>query len=202
MTATGKHDWSRLNRLQLGKYAEYLAKMEFVLWGCDVFTSDVDDHGIDFVIRTRRGNHYDVQVKIAEKLAAIAPFDEPARVFLTNSGTEAVEGAIKVARWHTDRKHIIAFYGAFHGRTLGALSLTASKVIQRDGFFPLIPGVHHVPYGFCHRCPYQLNYGSCGIECVRVIEKTLFRYEVAPDESGCRALCLLSCRDPVSFSAS
>lgn len=63
MTLNAKHDWSRLNRLQLGKYAEYLAKMEFVLWGCDVFTSEVDDHGIDFVIRTRQGKHYDVQVK-------------------------------------------------------------------------------------------------------------------------------------------
>jgi len=58
-----RHNWTRLNRLQLGKYAEYLAKMEFVLHGCDVFTSEVDDHGIDFVIRTREGHHYDVQVK-------------------------------------------------------------------------------------------------------------------------------------------
>jgi hypothetical protein len=63
MTATDKHDWSRLNRLQLGKYAEYLVKMRFVLCGCDVFTSEVDDHGIDFVIRTRQGKHHDVQVK-------------------------------------------------------------------------------------------------------------------------------------------
>jgi len=63
MMSSGKHNWSRLNRLQLGKYAEYLAKMECVLCGCDVFTSEVDDHGIDFVIRTRQGDHYDVQVK-------------------------------------------------------------------------------------------------------------------------------------------
>ena len=63
MTPDDRHDWSRLNRLQLGKYAEYLVKMEFVLYGCDVFTSEVDDHGIDFVVRTRQGNHYDVQVK-------------------------------------------------------------------------------------------------------------------------------------------
>lgn len=63
MTAAERHNWTRLNRLQLGKYAEYLAKMEFVLHGCDVFTSEVDDHGIDFVVRTRAGRHYDVQVK-------------------------------------------------------------------------------------------------------------------------------------------
>ncbi len=58
-----RNDWSRLNRLQLGKLAEYLVKMEFVLWGCDVFTSEVDDHGIDLVVRTQSGNHFDVQVK-------------------------------------------------------------------------------------------------------------------------------------------
>ncbi|MBS1828813.1 MAG: DUF4365 domain-containing protein [Acidobacteria bacterium] len=62
-TNSDRHNWSRLNRLQLGRYAEYLVKMEFVLFGCDVFSSEVDDHGIDFVIRTRTGNHYDVQVK-------------------------------------------------------------------------------------------------------------------------------------------
>ncbi len=110
--------------------------------------------------------YYDVQVKIAEKLAEIAPFSEPARVFLTNSGTEAIEGAIKVARWYTDRKQIIAFYGAFHGRTLGALSLTASKVIQRDGFFPLIPGVHHVPYNNPYRCLHGREESACRTNCI------------------------------------
>jgi 4-aminobutyrate aminotransferase len=109
--------------------------------------------------------YYDVQVKVAEKLAEIAPFEEPARVFLTNSGTEAVEGAIKVSRWYTDRKHIIAFYGAFHGRTMGALSLTASKVIQRDGFFPLIPGVHHVPYNNPYRCMHSRREEDCRAHC-------------------------------------
>jgi hypothetical protein len=63
VTKTERHNWSRLNKLQLGKYAEYLVKMEFLLWGCDVFTSEVDDHGIDFVVRTRSGRHYDIQVK-------------------------------------------------------------------------------------------------------------------------------------------
>ncbi|HME62254.1 MAG TPA: aminotransferase class III-fold pyridoxal phosphate-dependent enzyme, partial [Candidatus Binatia bacterium] len=99
-----------------------------------------------------------------------------------NSGAETVEAAFKLARYHTGRQHVIAFHGAFHGRTLGALSLTASRASHRAHFGPLIPGVHHVPYGFCHRCPYHLTYGSCGIECVSVIEKNLFRYEVRPDE--------------------
>jgi 4-aminobutyrate aminotransferase len=85
-------------------------------------------------------------LEFMERLAAIAPFSEPARVFLTNSGTEAVEGAIKLARYHTHRPGIIAFEGAFHGRTLGALSLTNSKIKQRAGFGPLLPMVHHAPF--------------------------------------------------------
>jgi 4-aminobutyrate aminotransferase len=85
-------------------------------------------------------------LELTERLAAIAPFEEAARVFLTNSGTEAVEGAIKLARYHTHRAGIIAFDGAFHGRTLGALSLTNSKIKQRAGFGPLLPMVHHSPF--------------------------------------------------------
>ena len=85
-------------------------------------------------------------LELMERLAGIAPFAEKARVFLTNSGTEAVEGAIKLARYHTHRPGIIAFEGGFHGRTMGALSLTNSKVKQRAGFGPLIPMVHHAPF--------------------------------------------------------
>ncbi len=85
-------------------------------------------------------------LEFMEGLAAIAPFSEPARVFLTNSGTEAVEGAIKLARYHTHRPGIIAFEGAFHGRTMGALSLTNSKLKQRAGFGPMLPMVHHAPF--------------------------------------------------------
>ncbi|HEX2193940.1 MAG TPA: aminotransferase class III-fold pyridoxal phosphate-dependent enzyme [Candidatus Limnocylindria bacterium] len=85
-------------------------------------------------------------LEFSERLAALAPFAEKARVFLTNSGTEAVEGAVKLARYHTRRPAIIAFEGAFHGRTLGALSLTNSKLKQRAGFGPLLPMVFHAPY--------------------------------------------------------
>ncbi|HET7520508.1 MAG TPA: aminotransferase class III-fold pyridoxal phosphate-dependent enzyme [Candidatus Limnocylindria bacterium] len=85
-------------------------------------------------------------LELMERLAAIAPFSEKARVFLTNSGTEAVEGAIKLARYHTHRPGVIAFEGGFHGRTLGALSLTNSKIKQRAGFGPLLPMVHHAPF--------------------------------------------------------
>lgn len=126
--------------------------------------------------------YYEPMVELAEKLARIAPGKGGKKVFFTNSGTETVEAAFKLARYHTKRQHVIAFYGAFHGRSMGALSLTASRALHRAHFGPLIPGVHHVPYGFCHRCPYQLTYGSCGIECVNVLEKVIFRYDVRPEE--------------------
>ncbi len=110
--------------------------------------------------------YYEVQVRLAEKLAQIAPFKENARIFLTNSGAEAVEGAMKVARWYTERPHFIAFFGAFHGRTMGALSLTASKVVQRDGFFPLVPGVHHIPYNNPYRCMHGRAQADCEARCL------------------------------------
>lgn len=90
--------------------------------------------------------YYEVQVALAERLAAIAPVRGRPRVFFGNSGTEAIEGAIKLARYATGRPNLLAFIGGFHGRTLGALSLTASKAVQRDGFGPLLPGVFHAPY--------------------------------------------------------
>jgi 4-aminobutyrate aminotransferase len=126
--------------------------------------------------------YYEPMAELAEKLSQLAPGSGNKKVFLTNSGTETVEAAIKLARYSTKRQHIIAFQGAFHGRSLGALSLTASRSSHRAHFGPLIPGVHHLPYGFCQRCPYHLTYGSCGIECVEVLEKTLFRHEIAPEE--------------------
>ena len=126
--------------------------------------------------------YYEPLARLAEKLAHLAPGNSAKKIFFTNSGTEAVEAAFKLARYATGRKHVIAFFGSFHGRTLGSLSLTASRSAYRARFGPLIPEVHHVAYGYCHRCPYGLRYGSCGIECVQYLEKVLFRYEVAPDE--------------------
>jgi 4-aminobutyrate aminotransferase len=126
--------------------------------------------------------YYLPMADLAETLNRLTPGAAPKKIFFTNSGAEAVEAAFKLARHHTKRQHVIAFHGAFHGRTLGALSLTASRASHRAYFGPLVPGVHHLPYGFCRRCPYQLTYGSCGIECVAVIERNLFRYEVRPDE--------------------
>ena len=109
--------------------------------------------------------YYEPMAELAEKLSRIAPGASPKKVFLTNSGTETIEAAFKLARFATKRTHAIAFLGAFHGRTMGSLSLTASRSSHRAHFSPLIPDIHHAPYG-------QANY----------LEEVLFRYEVIPTE--------------------
>jgi len=121
-------------------------------------------------------------VELAEKLAEIAPAAEAKRVFFANSGAEAVESGFKLARWHTGREKAVAFLGAFHGRTMGALTLSASKVGQKRGFSPYVPGVTHIPYGYCYRCAYNLSYPSCDLECVRYLEEVLFKTVLPPEE--------------------
>jgi 4-aminobutyrate aminotransferase len=124
--------------------------------------------------------YYEPQVRLAEQLAALAPIDGPVRSFFGNSGTETTEAAIKLARYYTKRQNIVAFLGAFHGRSLGSLSLTASKAIQRRGFGPLLPGVYHAPYPN----PYRFN-GSpdqCAAESLAFITDQLFVHLSAPDE--------------------
>jgi 4-aminobutyrate aminotransferase len=123
-------------------------------------------------------------VQLAEKLTEITPGRFPKRVVFGNSGTEAIEAAIKIARYHTQRHRLIAFLGAFHGRTLGALSLTASKAVQRRGFGPLLSGVAHVPYPDPYRCPagHRAPECVCDCDCIEFIEKQLFRTAVPADE--------------------
>jgi 4-aminobutyrate aminotransferase len=125
--------------------------------------------------------YYEGMVGLAEKLSEIAPGDGPRRVSFGNSGAEAVEGAIKLARYATGRDKLIAFFGSFHGRTMGALSLTARKAVQREGFGPLIPGVVHAPYPYCYRCPFGQTPDRCAAECVQHIENTLLK-TIAPAE--------------------
>jgi len=115
--------------------------------------------------------YYPVFAQLCERLSKLAPGSEPKRVFLTNSGTEAVEGAIKLARSHTKRPNIIAFEGAFHGRSMGAISLGSSKVKYRRNFGPLLPGVYHLPYGNPYR---DVDYVTPA--------KNLFRERVGEDE--------------------
>jgi 4-aminobutyrate aminotransferase len=126
--------------------------------------------------------YYEGMVDLAEKLAAIAPGKEAKKVYFGNSGTEAIEAAIKLARYHTGREKIIAFYGAFHGRTMGSLSLTASKAVQRKGFGSLLSGVFHVPYANTYRCPYGHEAQDCCTDCAKFIERVLFTKIVDPQE--------------------
>jgi 4-aminobutyrate aminotransferase len=126
--------------------------------------------------------YYELQVDVAEDLAAVAPIEGGVRSFFGNSGSEAIEACIKLSRYATGRQNIIAFLGGFHGRTLGALSLTASKAIQRRGFGPMMPGVFHAPYADCYRCPLGLKPETCAAECLDYIEDQLFLHLVTPDE--------------------
>ncbi|OPY77241.1 MAG: 5-aminovalerate aminotransferase DavT [Syntrophorhabdus sp. PtaU1.Bin153] len=126
--------------------------------------------------------YYTPQITLAEKLSAVVPGDGEKKAFFGNSGAEAIEAAFKLARWHTRRDLNIAFFGAFHGRTMGALSLTASKTIQKKHYNPLVPGITHVPYAYCYRCAYGEQYPGCDLECVRWIEDTLFKTVIPPEE--------------------
>jgi len=126
--------------------------------------------------------YYTSQIVLAEKLASLAPWNSGKRVYFGNSGAEAVEAAFKLARWYTKRELNLAFFGAFHGRTMGALSLTASKTIQKRHYNPLVPGITHIPYAYCYRCPYNLRYPGCDVACVQWIEDALFRTTMPPEE--------------------
>ncbi|MDI6809681.1 MAG: acetyl ornithine aminotransferase family protein [Candidatus Eisenbacteria bacterium] len=126
--------------------------------------------------------YYTVEVELAKALGEITPGNFRKKTFLSNSGTEAVEASLKLARYKTRRQNFIAFFGAFHGRSMGSLSLTASKAIQRKGFFPLMPGVTHVPYADCHRCVFNLVPKSCDFACVSYIEDVVFKKLVPGEE--------------------
>jgi len=126
--------------------------------------------------------YYQNMVDLAQKLAGMTPGGLPRKVYFGNSGTEAIEAAIKLARYHTGRKQFVGFYGAFHGRTMGSLALTGSRSGQRKNFFPVMPGVHHVPYADCYRCPYGKTVDSCAVECAQAIEDPLFRTVLPPEE--------------------
>ncbi|HEV3236925.1 MAG TPA: acetyl ornithine aminotransferase family protein [Gemmataceae bacterium] len=123
--------------------------------------------------------YYEPQIDLAQRLGELAPGPTAKRVFFTNSGAEALEAALKLARWHTGRSRAIAFFGAFHGRTYGAMSLSGSKVVHRRGFSPLVPDIHHVPYP--RGCTTCMDVGSECL-CVKQIEETVFKRIAPPDE--------------------
>ncbi len=124
--------------------------------------------------------YYPSQIELAERLNALAPISGDTRVFFTNSGAETIEAAMKLARYSTGRPRYLAFYGAFHGRTFGALSLTASKTVQRRGFAPLVPGVSHAIYPNPFRNPWPGQEPAQAA--LDYIEERLFKMAVPPDE--------------------
>ena len=126
--------------------------------------------------------YYPGLVELAEKLASIAPGKGPKRVYFGNSGTEAIEAAMKLARYHTRRDKFIAFYGCFHGRTFGSLSLTASKAVQRKHFGPLLGGVFHAPYPDTYRGAYGIRPDRAAADALAYIENELFKRIVDPED--------------------
>lgn len=142
----------------------------------------VQEQAAKFLHMSGTDFYYENMVQLAEKLAELAPGDVERRVYFGNSGTEAMEAAIKMARYSTHRDKFIAFLGAFHGRTMGSLSLTARRPVQRRGFGAMMPGVHHVPYAYCYRCAYNRTPDTCGLECAKVIEDQLLKTILPADE--------------------
>ena len=128
--------------------------------------------------------YYENIVSLGEKLQSITPGNFRKKIFFSNSGAESIETAIKLTRWHTRRPLFLAFIGAFHGRLMGSLSLTASKPSQKKYFSPLMPGVTHVPYPYCYRCPFKLEYSDCDYWCVEFIEKWILERSVPVQDTA------------------
>ena len=126
--------------------------------------------------------YYELQAQLGEALSAVAPMPGPHRSFFGNSGTEANEAALKLAKYYTKRHNVIAFFGAFHGRSMGSLSLTASKVRQRQGFGPFVPGTFHAPFPDSYRRPPGTSMEQWGAQCIAFIEQQLFVHLVSPEE--------------------
>lgn len=126
--------------------------------------------------------YYEIQVSLAERLSRITPGGFAKKVFYTNSGTESVEAALKIAKLHSRRGRFLAFICGFHGRTMGALALTASKTQHQEGFFSTMPGVDHFPFAYCYRCPYKLEYPDCGVWCADAIQELYLDRFIPPDE--------------------
>jgi 4-aminobutyrate aminotransferase len=142
----------------------------------------VADQAQKFLHMSGTDFYYELQVQLAEELGAVLPIRGGVRSFFGNSGTEAIEACLKLSRYATGRMNIIAFLGGFHGRSMGALALTASKAIQRRGFGPMMPGVYHAPYADCYRCPLGLTPDNCEAECLDYLEHQIFVHLVSPDE--------------------
>ena len=142
----------------------------------------ITDQAQKFLHMSGTDFYYEPQVRLGEAFAEIAPFPGPKRSFFSNSGTEAIEAAIKLARYHSKRHGIVAFLGSFHGRTLGSLSVTSSKALQRKGFGPPMGGTYHAQYATCYRCPVGKRPESCQAECLDMLTEQVLVHLVSPDE--------------------
>jgi len=128
--------------------------------------------------------YYQNIVDLGEQISKITPGTFEKKVFYGNSGAEAIEAGIKLAKWHTRKQLFLAYINAFHGRTIGSVSLTASKPVQRRHFFPVMPGVTHVPYPNCYRCPFKLTYLECNYWCVDFIDEYVLQRYVPPEDTA------------------
>ena len=124
------------------------------------------------------------QVEYAEMLFSVTPGRFKKRVFFTNSGSEAIDTAIKMAKWHTRRPYGIGYINGFHGRTIGATTFTTTDLASRRGFAPLYPICQFVPYPYCYRCLFDKEYPSCGLYCMNYLTDVLFKKVVPPDETA------------------
>ena len=143
------------------------------------------DQAHKFIHMSGTDFYYEPQVRLAEELAKIVPVgggSGQVKSFFSNSGAEANEAALKLARYTTKRVNVIAFLGSFHGRTMGALAATSSKFVQRRGFGPMMPGMYHAPYANPYRCPVGTSGEGCADACLDYLEDQILAQLVAPDE--------------------
>jgi 4-aminobutyrate aminotransferase len=138
---------------------------------------------LDELIFVNSLDYYTVpQIEYAEMLCAVTPGRFAKRVFFTNSGSESIDTAIKMAKWHTRRPYGIGFVNGFHGRTVGAVSFTTTGVSARRGFAPMYPVAHFVPYPYCYRCLFNQEYPACDLYCMRYLTEVTLRKIAPPDE--------------------
>ncbi len=123
-------------------------------------------------------------VELGEKLAAITPGNYEKRISYGVSGSDANDGAIKLARAYTGRSKLISFIGAYHGSTYGAISLSAISLNMRNKIGPLLPDIHHIEYPECYRCRYDKEPGTCGLQCLSLFKKSLATYLPAEEIAG------------------
>jgi len=127
--------------------------------------------------------YYESLTVLCEMLKKVTP-EGIDMFFLSNSGAEAVEGALKLARLHSGRQGILAFTSCFHGRTFGAMSLTTSSIRYRRHYQPFVPSIYHSPYPYCYRCFFGQRLDTCGMDCFENLER-LFKHLIHPEEVAC-----------------